>query len=352
MRFVLFYLSFYIFCSSGLFCVETKTDSPRVPFIPDQRPPATILGGTFYEKGNWALSIQYSQINLLGLRKGTDPIDVIQLKNQFDLIPISQVKEEYGLELLSGFSERMTFFLYAPYVQNTLMAWAKNPNFEDGYEQVTQTSKGVGDFQMGLIYDAVPTRNWDVHLHYTISFPTADFNQASTIGLLGRKILPYGMQLGSGTIDMKPGLSIVRYWRSWRFGHHSAATFRYDQNDKGYALGPDYKSSLWVSKSWTPYWSTAFRISGSYLSGIVGSHADIDADLSPDTAASSVGYKRVNMGVSSNFVFNFWKFKGVSCDIEYLRPSYQNMAGIQLHLEDQFLFALRLDGGLNLGKRK
>lgn len=89
------------------------------------------------------------------------------------------------------------------------------------------------------------------------------------------------MQLGSGTYDLKPGLTYVGQWKRWSWGGQFIPTFRIGENSEGYTLGNRMDLTTWVAYRWLPSLSTSFRLAAASWSNIDGRDDEIEVGMSP-----------------------------------------------------------------------
>ena len=62
-------------------------------------------------------------------------------------------------------------------------------------------------------------------------------------------LLPYGMQLGSGTWDLKPGITWLAQCDDFSLGAQAMGTVRLEnENDAGYALGDKLDVTAWAAR--------------------------------------------------------------------------------------------------------
>ena len=67
--------------------------------------------------------------------------------------------------------------------------------------------------------------------------------------------LPYVMQLGSGTIDLRPGVTYNGYWRGIFFGGQILGMLQAGTNSQDYTKGNEYGLTGWAGRKWTRWFS-------------------------------------------------------------------------------------------------
>jgi hypothetical protein len=140
--------------------------------------------------------------------------------------------------------------------------------------------------------------------------------------------LPYGMQLGSGTYDLLPGITYQYYQDKWNLGAQYMATIRTGENDEDYTLGDQHKLSTWASYSVRPNLSASFRLGYINVANIDGSDANITA---PVQTADPNNYRKKRLDAYAGF--NWASQSGHRLAFEVGSPIYQELAGPQLETD-------------------
>ena len=72
-------------------------------------------------------------------------------------------------------------------------------------------SSGMGDTSASFLWKAFQHKYHKINLNFGVSLPTGDIDQKDIIltpmGMQPKSVLPYCMQLGSGTYDLLPGFT-------------------------------------------------------------------------------------------------------------------------------------------------
>ena len=100
--------------------------------------------------------------------------------------------------------------------------------------------------------------------------------------------LPYTMQLGSGTYDIKPSIVYSGVAGDWTYGANLNLTLRTGKNDRDYRLGNVYQAGIWTRYALTDWIQPSFRIDGVIWDEISGEDEDLlkaDLPVSPYPAA-------------------------------------------------------------------
>jgi hypothetical protein len=230
------------------------------------------------------------------------------------------------LMLMYGVTDRLTLMGMATY-QDNAMDMLMNMGMGNKPEPTMRTS-GVGDTELRGIYKITDCLVGSLG----VGIPTGDIKQDfTTMGMKFRA--PYDMQLGSGTVDLKPALTYndVSNDAAWNWGGQVSYTNHLGRNDAGYSLGDTVKVNSWLQRALGPV-SSWLRLAFSNTWRISGSDHEIQKLLTmvptPDADPNNYGGQRLDGFVGVSFT------KGpVSIGVEGGVPLYQNVNGLQLETD-------------------
>ncbi|KPV40691.1 hypothetical protein AN478_05920 [Thiohalorhabdus denitrificans] len=212
--------------------------------------PMNIPGGGVPATYEFRFKVSPMFMHMDGLRDGTDEVSSDELLGSpqaggYMAVPTSM--DMTMVNLAAGYSFTDDFFAGLMFMwQQNRMPMELNAMMESrlGTDGFTMHSEGMGDTMLmtkyRLHYDdpLIPTRQ--VSLLAGLSLPTGSIgerNRDHPMPARRDELLPYGMQLGSGTWDPILGLlyqgSRSPYW----WGANATYTARVHDNERGYRLG-------------------------------------------------------------------------------------------------------------------
>ena len=191
-------------------------------------------------------------------------------------------------------------------------------------DKMNHRSSGIGDISIGGLYKFYDEKNQRAHLNISVVLPTAGVEE-SEHGML----LPYGMQLGSGTWDLRPGITWLGQLGSFSYGAQVMATIRLeDENDAGYALGDRLDTTAWLAQQLTNGLSASVRLSYTKSDPIEGHFHNAHNHNSPTFLKANYGGDFVEGGIGLNWQFKKGAFKGHRLAIEGIFPLDQDPNGV------------------------
>ncbi len=285
----------------------------------DDHAPIGVMGDHLHSEGDWMMSYRVMSMPMSTLRQGTESITDASAPGMMKPLDMSMTMHMIGA--MYGYSNSVTLVGMANYIDNSMsMQRMQNP--------ATNTSvSGLGDVTVGALVNIKDTNTFKVHYGAVISLPTGSINEkASNDSTVG-----YAMQLGSGTVDVKPSITLRWFKPGFSMGSQTSAIIRTTQNKKGYQLGHKVESTLWVAKPIAKKFSISSRLTTQLDTGVNGTHSDI-ANPAQSIAlnAENTGGKRALFGIGLNSKF---ETNTTYLSLEYLIPVYENLEGTQFESE-------------------
>lgn len=282
--------------------------------------------------GMWMANYKYMHMVQRGLRNGTTDVpaeNATPVGNKpfgFMMAPTSMTMDMHMAMVMYGLTDRFTLMGMGTYLGNK-MEMVMNMGSGNRPDSPMRTS-GLGDTELRGIYKI----NDYLTASLGLGIPTGDIDQDFvTMGTKFRA--PYDMQLGSGTVDLKPALTFTDLSddAKWNWGGQASFTYHVDHNGNGYSLGDSTKVTGWLQRALGPA-TTWLRLAYNYTGSINGRDPEIDKLLDPVTGASTPDADPGNFGGHriDGFAGASWTAGPFSIGVEAGIPLYQNLNGLQL----------------------
>jgi len=291
----------------------------------DSHAPISIMGEHTHPKGEWMVSYRYMHMDMDTLFSGTKQLAVEQVHNDYMVSPVDMTMEMHMLGIMYAPSDEFTVMMMVPYQIKDMEHRRRSDS-----RQFSTHAQGIGDVSLTGIYSLKPYVHQDVNFNFGLFFPTGSINEKDQTLLGFDRDLPYPMQLGSGTFDIKPGLTYVDQTDRWAWGAKTSSLMRLGKNAHKYRLGHDYEITSWFSYKWQDWVSTSMRVDASLWGKVNGSDSRLNAGMVPTANAGSQGGERIDVFLGANFVDHQGRFKGHQLALEFGFPVYQRLNGPQL----------------------
>ena len=200
---------------------------------------------------------------------------------------------------------------------------------------------GLADFGEG----SEGQKKHRVILNSALSIPFGDIDERDDTPAAAQAQLPYPMQLGSGTVDFKPGLTYLGQSENWSWGAQGIGTFRIGRNSNDYSLGDRFESTAWLALEISKNLSASFRSAWSVWNNIDGADPLLNPNVVPTADPLLRGGRRVDLGAGLNFLFTDGPLKAFRLAGEFLFPVYENLDGPQLETEWNATFGIQKSFG-------
>lgn len=289
------------------------------------------------------LSYRYMRMPMNGSLVGTDGIADEQI--------VSPAGENF-LVTPERMQMHMLGAMLAPTGDLTLLAMV--PILSNEMDHVTRmggtfttASSGLGDVKLTALYVLARPERQRLHANLGLSLPTGTITARDETPM-GEQLLPYPMQLGSGTFDLLPGVTYLGEADVWSWGAQAMGTVRLSTNDHDYRLGNAFAATAWGARRFTEMLSASLRLEGTTWGNIAGADPAyamaVTNRMVPTVFPDLRGGSRLDVGLGVNFFVPEGALNNVRVGIEGLatevlqvarEPARPDLAARQLFLRGQ-----------------
>ncbi|MEM9704565.1 MAG: transporter [Pseudomonadota bacterium] len=317
--------------------------------------PIGVMGDHLHKKGEVMFSYRFMRMRMEGSRIGTDPVSpetiATTVPNRFFGSPM-QPPTLRVVPLEMNMDMHMVGMMYAPTDWVTLMVMGML--VDKGMDHVTfqgpmgttelgnfrTESSGFGDTSVSALVRLLDLETGGVkhkaHFNAGFSIPTGSVIETDDVltPLNTRPTLrlPYPMQLGSGTVDLRPGVTYSGATAAFSWGAQYIGTFRTGTNDEDYTFGDRHDATAWAAYGPAPWWSLSARAAFTAQGSVDGIDQQIVAPVqtaNPDFQ----GGDRFDLGVGLNFAGQSGVIEGHRVAVEVMFPVAQDLNGPQLETD-------------------
>jgi Putative MetA-pathway of phenol degradation len=301
---------------------------------PDLHGPIGVLGEHAPFVGAWQFSYRYVRTDSKGLADGKADVSEQDL---FDLgyqrAPTKLVREEHLFSALYGYSETLSLLITLPWISNDMAFMT------DTGGTYSQRAIGMGDLELSGLYDLINEENQRAHLNLGVTLPTGSHDERSPIpGSGGKSVkLPYPLQLGSGTLDLVPGVTWVRLEEDTSWGAQLIQTVRFGTNSDDYRVGNETLATAWIARRFQEDLSGSLRMEYIYTGRTAGRDTELDPSFDPSQDPWAQGGDRLNLFLGINYT----QAGGHRFAAEFGGPMFQDLNGPQLETDVIYMIGWR-----------
>ncbi|MGJ8649454.1 MAG: transporter [Opitutaceae bacterium] len=241
-----------------------------------------------FESNHFHFSLSYINVKFDGYKDGTKDLsisDVLRLPtdvptdDNFPVVPT--IIHQQAMQFTGAYelSDEFSLSLSIPYIRQE----TEHVSSVVGFDEFTIISEGIGDIEAGVSWLKWLNQNNSLLFSLGLSLPTGSIDEK---GRTPRNAtmdtqLPYTMQLGSGTYDLKPSIVFTGKTGDWNYGANLSLTLRTGENSRDYRLGNVYQGSIWTRYELADWIQPSIRLTGISWDCISGQDDEI---LGPNPA--------------------------------------------------------------------
>ncbi len=290
-----------------------------------------ILGSHIHPAGQSMLSYEYMVEDMDGNLDGGHRISHPKVLERFFTAPTNMTMQMHMAMGMYAPTDELTLMAMLPYILKSM-----NHVTRDG-ARFTERSEGIGDLRVGALYTFYKLKGLEHRFLFNavVSLPSGSIDEKDfgPDRSLGQARLEYPMQLGSGTVDLLPGITYLGLTETWAWGAEFIPTVRLGRNSHDYRLGNRYRLSGWGVWKWTEWLSLSGRIDGQLWENISGADRSLDPMDEPTKNPAIQGGKRIDLMGGINLYAPRGLLKGQRLAVEAGAPVYQSLDGPQLQTD-------------------
>ena len=299
------------------------------PARPDSHAPIGVMGEHTHSKGEVMLSYRYMFMEMDGSRDGTDSISDAGVLEQFPITPTRMTMQMHMLGAMYAPTEDLTMMVMLPYVIKDM------DHITRMGRRFSTHSDGIGDIKLAGLYKVFDRNQQRLHFNLGVSFPTGSIEERDDTPAGSGQILPYPMQIGSGTFDLHPGITYLGQGGNWSWGAQALGVIRLGENSNSYQLGNQLMLTGWGARKVADWVSLSFRMEGRTWGNIDGEDSRLNPNLIPTADPDQRGGTQIDLGFGVNFYLPKGNLKGGRFAFEFKLPIYRDLDGPQLETDWQ-----------------
>ena len=289
----------------------------------DRLPPAAVPHTERLAAGAWMFHYRAFITELEGNGDGRDDVSNAQIfALGFSETPTRRTTVQHDFEFLYGYDEIWTLFASLPYLDHDMDVAAM------GGGSTSISSSGVGDLKVGGIRNLYEGEGEVVRMHIGLGVPTGATDEKS-----GGALLPYQMQLGTGTFDLFPGVTYLVQKSDWSWGAQARGRIHMGKNSDDWARGDEGNLGIWAATELSADVAGSLRLDYYGWSDYHGSNKALDPTFNPAFDPHTEGGERLDLYAGATWQLGSSRIKEQQLGIEFGLPLAEWLDGPQLQTQ-------------------
>lgn len=302
----------------------------------DSHAPIGVMADHTHKAGEWMLSYRYMVMQMDGSRDGTDRVGDSAVRGDgFMVVPTEMTMQMHMFGVMYAPTDWATISVMVPWIRNSMEHTAGMPL---GSVNFKTSSEGLGDIKVSGLFTLWHEGHHTMHATMGLSLPTGSITEKDRTPM-GRVRLPYPMQLGSGTLDLLPGVTYTYQEDTWSAGAQASGVVRLGRNDEDYSLGDRFAATGWFAWLWCDAFSTSVRLNYEQWFDIDGRDGSFPINgmtgefVAPTMDPTRRAGQRLDLLLGVNLYIPDGPLKGHRLAIEGGMPIHQRLDGPQLETD-------------------
>lgn len=279
-----------------------------------------------HARGEWMVGLSIMRMHMDGNRSGAHDVSDSDVLRDFPVAPTEMDMDMAMLHLMHAPTDRLTLMAMVPYLR------LRMDHVTRSGARFTTRADGLGDIEMGGLFRIWRRDGHRIDLLGMLRIPTGSIDVKDDTPM-GRVRLPYPMRLGSGSVDLHPGITYQAQTETWSWGVHAGTILRTHRNHRGYRLGHRVQLTGWVARSLTDWLSASLRLDGQQWGDVEGDDDALNAALVPTADPGPRDGRRVDALLGVNLFALEGPLAGHRLAVEGGVPVHQWLDGPQLEVD-------------------
>lgn len=288
-----------------------------------------------HEAGEFMFSYRHGTMSMDGMRDGTSNYSMMDVHDAgYMVAPLSMDMTMEMFGIMYSPSDKLTLMAMMNWTEKTMDLNRRMMMMDTPFRT---ESSGLGDLKFEALYALQKNDNTQFIISFGLSLPTGEINNRDDTPMANNTLLPYGMQLGSGTVDPKLALTYIKTLEAYSYGAHVESVFRLYDNYREYHLGNEYKMTLWSTYFLNDSLALVGRFDFKKWDNISGEDSELKmmSGMNPNADPDLLGGFEITTGLGLTYLKGNWQLNA-----GFDTPLYEDFDGIQMKTKIKYSFGI------------
>jgi hypothetical protein len=289
--------------------------------------PVDVLGTHTHLAHQLMLGIRHTHMMWNGNQEGTHSESIADVLSRYPVAHSQMSMEMDMFEAMYAPTDDSTYMLMLPYTTMYMDHVKRTGVMYPTY------SAGTGDLALELnqtVSGNVRMGGPRIVVNAGFTLPTGAIDKTYKTPTNPHAPLEYMMQLGSGTVDLLPGITYLNSSDRWAWGSQLSSTVRLGYNSRHYRLGNIYQLDSWGYYKLNDWVGPSVRAAYSDWDNVHGADPEMNPADNPAFDPKQQAGKRIDLFFGINLYAPRDRLRGNRLSFEYGFPIYQNLDGLQV----------------------
>ncbi|PZD77719.1 transporter [Mesonia sp. K7] len=329
----IFIVAFTLMIGGTFYAQEKQENHLWSSDRPDGHAPISVMGDHTHHKNEWMLSYRYMNMLMKDLQSDGEEINEQMVFENYMVAPKQMQMHMHMLGIMYAPSDKLTLMTMFNYLSNNMDLTMRMMGMDTDF---STRSSGLSDIKIAALYQFFNKNHQTFHGKIGFSLPTGSIETKDETAMSegNEVLLPYPMQLGSGSFQTEIGLTYL--WQKTNFsgGVQLNGLINLHENTEEYQTGNQYLLTSWLAYKTSDFLSLSGRIKAMSTERIEGKHPDLMPMMVTTANTENSGGIFVGYGLGANVYLK--RLKGLRLGAEINLPLYQKLNGIQLQQQRSF----------------
>ncbi|HSR42239.1 MAG TPA: hypothetical protein VLL48_08710 [Longimicrobiales bacterium] len=300
------------------------------------RPDGVAPGGVFADRvlgeGEFEVTALYSNMDLSGVRFGTDFLSIDETLDFFEVAPLTLTTEVLEVRLGMGLGDGLSL------LARTGFASKRREQVTDETFFVLE-SEALTDTEVHVLWEVFGEGAVRAHFQGGVVLPTGSVEEEADLAGIRTGVLPYDMQTGVGTVGVLPGFTVQMQNEVGTVGAQVTGRVYFGENDRGWRPGNAVEANGWASYRFNDYFAATAAVRAIGWGAIEEADDALDPFRDPGELASSFGGSRVDLPIGLNLYLPDGTLAGHRLSVQWVSNVHEDLDGPWLAADHGFTIA-------------
>lgn len=284
---------------------------------PDARPPGFVFGSRVLEMSDLQIEYRFAKMNYGDVRLGTEILDPLDVLDIYTATPFSRTHTDHFLKVSYGLLDWLTLEGRAAWLTRD-----RPVGTEDVF--VDTNSSGISDIEAAALIQVYNRDGIKAHLIGGVELPTGSIEKVGPdiTGTTG--LLPYEMQMGTGSFSVAPGAVAMIQNENATVGAQVQAKFRLNDNGRDYRYGDRFEGAMWAGYLLNDNFAVTTGVRVARWGSIEGLDPALDPASDPGADPFFSSGTTVDIPLGLNISLTEGLLSGTDIQFEFVWPTYEN----------------------------